>query len=139
MLENGSHDSLDTKNSRGSKNSLRAYVLSLILQVNSTDFDFIFKSLLWGGCSCHSVLQREEAQRLNSLWIPVPCASWGCSTDSKVVLDPVLRGNAVIPQNIRADNQKQSCQNDPSTKEPIQDSWSRTQSTFHVKKKIRDL
>ena len=139
MLENGSHDSLDTKNSSCSKNSLRAYVLSLILQVSSIYFDFIFKSLLWGGCSCHSVLQREEARRLNSLWIPVPCASSGGSIDSKVVLDPVLRGNAVILQIIRANNQKQSCQNDPSTEEPTQDSWSRTRSTFHVKKKIRDL
>ena len=88
------------------------------------------------GCSCHCVLQTEEAQRLTSLWIPAPRASSGCSIDSKVVLDPVLRGNALSLQNIRADNQKQSCQNDPNTEEPTQDSWSRTRSTFHVKKKI---
>ena len=136
MLENGSHDSLNSKNGSRSKNSLRAYVLSLILQVSSIYFDFIFKSLLWGGCTCHCVSQTEEAQRLTSLWIPVPRASSGCSRDSKVVLDPVLRGNAVSLQNMRAENRKQSRQNDPSTEEPTQDSWSRTWSTFHVKKKI---
>lgn len=82
-------------------------------------YTLILKSLLrWILLSAPVYKGKRHREVINSLWVPAPCASSGCGTDSKVVSDPLPRGKAVTPQNIRADNQSQSCQKDPSIEEP---------------------